>query len=105
MLTNFLVGVTGSLLTLFLAPFIQNHFWHYQRKSDIQLKTIEQLNNLAAQLIESCIKNRGFAPDENFHRNLTVVDGQIIALFSQESYDAYKSFQVMVVSQGSNRPV
>lgn len=57
------------------------------------------------QLIQGAIKNPGFAVDENFQRNLSIVDGQIIALFSRESHDAYKKFEVMISSQGTNSPV
>lgn len=105
MLTNFLVGVTGSLITLLVAPLIQNHFWHYQRRTEIQLRAIEHLNELAAQLIHACIYTRGFAPNENYRRNLMVVSGQIKALFSEQSYARYKEFEAMFIGQGSNSPI
>lgn len=83
MLTNFLVGIAGALITVFLAPAIQNYFWRDQRRSEIQLKAIEQLNNFASQFVNSVIQIRQVVINPEMFENLSIVDAQIKALFSQ----------------------
>lgn len=96
MLTNFLVGIAGALITVFLAPAIQNYFWRDQRRSEIQLKAIEQLNNFASQFVNSVIQIRQVVINPEMFENLSIVDAQIKALFSDESYQCFKELEGMV---------
>ncbi len=105
MLTNFLVGIVGSLITLFLAPLIQNYFWHYQRRSEIQLRAIDQLNHFASEFMNSTIQIQNAPISAQLFQNLSVVDAQIMALFSDESYQRFKELEVMVGPNMGGHPV
>jgi len=96
LLTNFLVGIAGSLITLVLSPFIQNFFWHYQRRSEIQLKAIDQLNALASEFMNKHIRSPASQLDDQFFQSLSIVDAQISALFSSEAYEQFKKLEVMI---------
>jgi hypothetical protein len=45
-LTIALVAVGSSLLTIFLTPWLQHHFWKYQRRDELRLTAINDFNRL-----------------------------------------------------------
>ena|SRR5215831_8062629 len=105
MLTTFLVGIVGSLITILLTPLIQNYFWHYQRKSEIQLKAIDDLNKFASEFMNSMIQIHNAPIRVQLFQDLSVVDAQIKALFSDESYQRFKELEVMVSPNMGGRRV
>ena len=92
--TALVSGVVASVVTLYL----QNHFWGYQRISELRLRTIDGLNSLAAQLmaIYSRPNYQAFTPDDELLRTFYLQGANVKALFSAEAYECFNKLQAMI---------
>ncbi len=63
-------AVLATLLTIFLTPRLQHHFWKYQRRAELRLSVISEINKLLAEFITDHIEamncGQDFRPDKEF---------------------------------------
>lgn len=78
-------AIIASLLTIFLVPRLQHHFWKYQRREELRLAAIDEVNRLAAEFITGYIGAKGtgqnFRPDIKFFQSLQAATAQVRVLF------------------------
>jgi hypothetical protein len=86
----------GSLLTIFLTPWLQRHFWRKQRRDELRLEVIYELKRLAAEFqlghIDAPVS---FRPSAAWRKAFTMLDSDIKSLFPEEAYVAFKRLEVL----------
>jgi hypothetical protein len=90
------VGIIGTLLTIFLTPRLQHHFWGKQRLSEIRLNAIKDMNSLLADFLTHYIDNSKFRPNNDFFASFMAASANIEALFSRKTFGVFKELEVMV---------
>jgi hypothetical protein len=80
---------------------ISNEMWRRERKSDLQLKTIESLNVLTTKFIQCRIADSAYRPDVEWFSAFSVTDGAIKALFDDDIYATFKELEILI-RPGSN---
>ena len=81
-------AVLGSLLTIFLTPRLQHHFWKYQRRAELQLATAKEVNRLATEfLTRKLVPVSPIQPDADatWFTALNIAGGEVEVLFSPEA--------------------
>jgi hypothetical protein len=95
-----LSALIGSLLAIFVTPWLQHHFWKCQRRAELKLKTIETVNTLTAQFIQQWIAANGlkqkYHPALDWYENWCAADAAVKALFKDETYKAFKNLEQRV---------
>jgi hypothetical protein len=94
-----IIAILASLLTIFLTHY---HFWRFQRRGELRLAAIDEVNRLAAEFITAYIEaenqgDKNFKPNIEFFQSLQVATAKIKALFSGPTYGAFKRMEVMMV--------
>jgi hypothetical protein len=94
-------AIIASLLTIFLVPWLQHHFWKYQRREELRLTVINDVNRLAAEFITKYIEAEGsgdhnFKPSVQFFQSLQVVTAQVKVLFSAQTFQDFKNLEAMI---------
>ena len=104
-------ALLATLLTIFLTPRLQHHFWLYQRRAELRLSVINGVNKLLAEFItgymEAENKDEKFRPVEAFLQALEIVAAQLKALFSNQAFEQYKKVEVMIpgLTPGDKRTI
>jgi len=96
-LTIALVAVGSTLMTIFLTPWLQRHFWRKQRRDELRLAAINELNRLAAEFLYGHIDAAAtFRPSADWHKAFTTLDTNIKALFPKRGYAAFARLGVLI---------
>jgi hypothetical protein len=81
-LTIALVAAGSSLLTIFLTPWLQQHFWRRQRRAEIRLAAINDFNRLTAAFLTGYIAaGANYTPTNEWFTEFTAVSATIQVLF------------------------
>lgn len=95
-----LVGIVAALLTIYLTPALQHLFWQRQRLAELRFQVAEKLNLLMADFFSNYIehekKGERYTPSRDFFRDLHDVSSMIAALFSAETWKAFKTLEIKV---------
>jgi hypothetical protein len=91
-----LIGVSSTLLTIFLTPRLQHYFWGYQRMGELRLAALREVNNLAAEFLFNYIKDSNYHPTDQFFMSWMITTTSIKALFSQTAFDRFKELDNMI---------
>ena len=94
---NLLIGLGGALIGSVLSPFVGNFVWKIQRRDEIRLGAIEDLNTLAAQFfVKSKSLEKDTAELQEFLWEFERTEGKIVTLFSGPAVDEFKRLQEFV---------
>jgi hypothetical protein len=90
-------AILGSLLTIFLTPWLQRHFWRKQRRDELKLAAINEFNRLTSEFIVGFLD----APDTHkptaqWFTDFGVVGANIHALFSGQAAEALNKVTAMI---------
>lgn len=90
-----------ALLTIFLTPRLQHHFWRYQRRDELRLVAINEVNRLTAEFITEYIeaekrRDKGLEPKKEFFQSFQAATAQVKALFSVSTFEVFKRMEVMI---------
>lgn len=88
--TAIIVGSAGSILTTFLTPRFQHHFWSHQRLKDERLDVAKEFNSFTAEFIY----NPQYGETPQFFKSYSVLTANIKTLFSHKAFDCFKEFDV-----------
>lgn len=95
-----LVGVLATLLTIYLTPSLQHRFWQRQRLAELRFQVIDKLNWLMADFLANYLSHEGqadrYTPPQQFFRDLHVASSMIAALFSAQTWQAFKNLEVKI---------
>lgn len=93
-------AISATLITIFLTPKLQHYFWKHQRRAELRLDVINEVNKLTADFIEGYIEaemdGRGFKPSVDFFKSFQAAAAKVKALFSERTFQAFKSMEVMI---------
>jgi len=92
-------AVIATLLTLFLTPRLQHYFWKRQRREELRLATIQEINRLTSEFITNHIADPAYAPSREFFQGLQIASADLRALFSSRAWRAFREMEAMI---GSN---
>jgi hypothetical protein len=95
-------SVVGALLTIWLTPRLQHHFWKYQRRDELRLAAINEFNRLAAEFLTGHISataaGTNDTPADKWFTEFMAAGATIRALFSEAGFAAFKAVEVMIGS-------
>lgn len=95
-----LVGVLATLLTIYLTPSLQHKFWQRQRLAELRFQVVEKLNSMMADFLTNYLAQEGrsdrYVPSRDFFKELHVVNSMVAALFSTQTWDAFKRLEVKI---------
>jgi len=95
------VAVGSSLLTIFLTPKLQHHFWRHQRRAELQIAAINEVNRLAAEFLTEYIQAPStHQASTDFHKALMMATANLKPLFSDTAFEAFKAMEVMIGGGG-----
>jgi hypothetical protein len=90
----FFSASVAALLAIFLTPLFQHYFWKRQKREEIRLAIVTEVNKLAADFSLSYLLRDSpeIVPplSVTFYQSWEVLDGQVKALFSDSTYNEYK---------------
>ena len=90
-------AILGSLLTIFLTPWLQRHFWRKQRRDELRLAAINEFNRLTSEFIIGFLDAPNtFKPTTQWFTDFAVVGANISALFSSRAAEAFGKVFVMI---------
>ena len=95
------IAILATLLTIFLTPRLQHHFWKHQRREELRLAVINEVNKLAAEYIENHMEaeasgNQNFKPSIQWFQAFQAATAQVKALFSDATFEEFKKLEVMI---------
>jgi len=94
-------AVVATLLTLFLTPGLQHHFWKRQRREELRLATIKEVNRLASEFITNSIADPAFTPSQELLQSLQSASADVRALFSSRAWRAFRELELMIAPNPS----
>ena len=107
----FFGAILGTLLTIFLTPRLQHRFWKYQRREELRLAAINEINRLIAEFSIHYLWGE-IGPDPPnlspaFFQSWEMVKPQIKVLFSDSTYQAFDRMRLtyLTASLYSNQEV
>jgi len=87
-------AILSSVMTIYLTHY---HFWKYQRRGELRLKAIDEVNTLTSDFITGYIAdNENYIPDHEWFKSFQAAAAKIKALFSTETFQSFKTMEVMV---------
>jgi hypothetical protein len=96
----FFSGVAAALLTIFLNPRFQHYFWKRQKREELRLAVVKEVNRLSAEFrVHYLYKDQiEYTPEQSvtFSQAWVAVDGQVEDLFSESTYESFKRMQEYV---------
>jgi len=102
LVAGLVAGVSSTLLTIFLTPRLQHHFWKLQRREELRLAAINEFNRLTADfLTEYIAAPTTHKPGADWHKAFAALSSNIKAMFSDEAFATFKAAEVMI---GPGRP-
>jgi len=90
------IGIISSLLTISITPTLQHYFWKRQRREEIRLAVVEEINRLAAEFITNHIADPNFRPSNEFHQSFHIVSAKAKVLFSQQAFQDFKNMEQLI---------
>ncbi len=91
LLASGLGGFLGSLLTLLLSPFVQHRVWRHQRREQLCLAVITDLQRLVADL--AVANSEGNLFDADHKRRLGTLRLKVQGIFSKGVYKKFLDLQ------------
>jgi len=94
-----LVAVGSTLLTIFLTPRLQHHFWKYQRRDELRLEAINAFNRLTNEFLAGELFGRPLRDREDrevWFTALNMASARVEVLFSDEASLGIKAVDDMV---------
>jgi hypothetical protein len=89
---GFISGIASTLLTIFLSPRLQHHFWKLQRADELRLAAISDYNRLTQEYLAACVAHPEIdRPVEEWLRDLNVAASTIRVLFSDAVYQSARA--------------
>jgi hypothetical protein len=103
-------SIAGALLAIFLTPWLQHHFWTYQKRAELRLAAINEFNRLASKFITGYMAAEAakptykpelhmpqpYKPDLEWFEAFASLSGTIRTLFSPAGVDAFKAVEVLI---------
>ncbi len=87
-------AILSSLLTIYLTHY---HFWKYQRRGELRLKAIDEVNRLLSDFISDYMADsENYVPDREWFKSFQANSAKVKALFSAETFQSFKNVEVMV---------
>lgn len=100
-------AILGSLLTIFLTPRLQHHFWRRQRRSEIRLTAVNELARVISEFEIKFLFDQGYAPNQNqdrdFLKSFRKSTNDVRNLFSDSAFETFKELEKMVVGPTTDR--
>jgi hypothetical protein len=75
---------------------ISNETWRRERRSDLQLRTIENFSSLTSDYIQRSIADANHKPTLEWFSSFCSVDASVKALFDQDVYASFKEVEVLI---------
>ncbi len=79
----------GGLISVLLTPKLQHYFWKHQRRVEVRLATINELNELASQFLYG-VTAGPYTPPAEFHRSMQVTLAKLKFWFSEGAFRVFK---------------
>jgi len=100
-----ITGVAATLLTIYLTPKVQHHFWKLQRLAELRFTTITKVNRLMAEYLAGHIArdtgaNPPWQPSQEFFVSLHAVTTDVAMLFSGKAWSAFKDVEILLTATG-----
>ena len=92
-----LAAIVGSMLTIFLSPRLQHHFWKHQRRDELRLAAIGEFNRLTNVYVAACLVTSESRPVmSEWLRDFNIAGSTIRALFPDRAYQAARKVGDMI---------
>src|SRR5712692_10411784 len=78
----------GGLLSVFLTPQLQHYFWKNQRRVEVRLATIDELNKLASQFLFG-VTSGPYTPPPDFHLSMQATIARLKVWFSDDAFQVF----------------
>jgi hypothetical protein len=75
---------------------ISNEMWRRERKSDLQLKTIESVSVLTTEFIQRNIADAKYRPSVEWFSAFSVANCAVRALFGDDTYQSFKALEILI---------
>jgi hypothetical protein len=90
-LTTALIAAGVALLTIVATPRLQHVFWRRQRRAELRLGVIRELNSLTSDFLARHIDDpANFKPSIEWFAAFSAVDANIRSFFSAQTYGVFK---------------
>lgn len=93
-------GVAGSLVTVLVTPRLQYEYWRRERRDELRLAAIREVNKLVAELLyyqtEAVARGASYTPSGEFFQALTRAAADVKALFSTRAFQTFKAMEAMI---------
>lgn len=89
-------AIIATLLTLFLTSRLQHYFWKSQRREELRLAAIKEINRLTAEFIANSTADSAFTPSQEFLQALHAASADLRALFSSRAWRAFREMEIMI---------
>ena len=87
-------AIISSLLTIYLTHY---HFWKYQRRGELRLKAIEEVNRLTSDFIIDYMGEREhYVPAPEWYKSFQMAAAKVKALFSADTFKSFKDIEEMI---------
>ncbi len=94
------IALFATLLTIFLTPRLQHRFWKYQRRTELRLQAVDEINKLMAEFIEYYIeaetKRETYRGSIEFYQLFQAAAAKVKALFSDKTFNIFTKMEVMI---------
>lgn len=92
-----LSGAGGSLLTTWLSARLQHHYWGRQKRADLSLTTIHEIEKLCAEFITCDQGHDKRELPEDFNYRFEIALSQLKVLFSKKALARYEELQPIIL--------
>ncbi len=84
---------------------ISSQQWVKQRRRELQLDVVKDLNKLLAEFLIASIADPEFGPDPDFYVRLAATTAMVKVLFSVDGFGTFKEVEVFIGPRMGGRPV
>ncbi len=100
-----ITGVAATLLTIYLTPKVQHHFWKLQRLAELRFATAKEVKRLLAEYLAGYISrdtevDPSWKPSRVFFISLHAVMTDLRMFFSDKAWNAFKGVEVLLTATG-----
>ncbi len=100
-----ITGIAATLLTIYLTPKVQHHFWKLQRLAELRFATAREVNRLMAEYLAGHISrdtgvDPSWKPSREFFISLHAVMTDVRMLFSDKAVNAFEGVEVLLSATG-----
>ena len=88
-------AILGSLITIFLTPRLQHHFWKNQRLTELRLAVIDELNRLMAKFESNYRFDEDYilTQDKDFVQSFSESTNKVRVFFPKEFEEDFKALE------------